>query len=371
MVTTFPLRLLHVMAGAEHGGAESYCVQIVTALAAAGVAQRVILKTNASHRAILEAAGVSVLELPFDNLFDASTRGRIRQEMRDFQPTIVQTWMYQATRATPTSDAIHVGWLRGYTHLQDYRRCDHLVAMTKGIVSSVVQQGWPAERIHHIRPSADDTRAPALDRAVHDTPPDAPLLLSLGRLHWHKAFDTLLQVLAQIPEAYLWIAGEGEQRENLENFAREIGVDHRVRFLGWQEDRAPLFAAADMVVVSSRYEPFGLVVIEAWAQHKPLIVTKAAGPRATVQNEVDGLLVPIDDVDAMARAIRLLLDDKTLREGIARRGAAHFERDYTIKAAVAQFLQFYTEVSKMGIIANRRRSKMQEWQDRLRYLIGK
>lgn len=358
-------RILHVMAGSSHGGAETYFANMVGALQKGGLEQRAIIRKNEERAALLNSYAVPVKEVPFDNLFDKSTRGVITQEIKEFKPDIVQTWMYEATRATPSGDYLHVGWLRGTQHLRDYRRCDYLIGMTKGIVTSVVQQRWPDDRIQHIRPFADDTTKPAISRATYNTPDDAPLLLAMGRLHWHKAFDTLILSLRMLPDAYLWLAGEGDLREELEQFARDLGVSDRVRFLGWQEDQRPLFAAADICVVPSRYEPFGLVVIEAWAQKKPLIVTQAAGPRATVQNNVDALLIPIDDVDALTAAIRRLINDKKLGENLVRSGYAHYERDYTKDSAVAQYIQYYQEILQRGIQANRKVSKLAELQDRI------
>ena len=362
-------RILQVMAGGDHGGAETYFTRLVTALHQAGVEQRAIIRAHSERGRMLKDAGVATLELPFENFFDKRTRTAIGAEIASFKPDVVQTWMYQATRAVPSGPWVHVGWLRGYQHLRDYRRCDQLIGMTQGIVSSIIEQGWPAERIHHLRPFAELQATAAASRARYDTPAGAPLLLCLGRLHWHKAFDTVIMTLPQLPDAYLWIAGDGELREQLEEFARDVGVANRVRFLGWHEDQAPLYAAADAVVVPSRYEPFGLVMIEAWAHKKPLVATKAAGPRATVQHEVDGLLVPIDDVDALAQSIRRVLRDTELCDYLVSHGYAHYKRDYTIDAVVAQYRQFYKEALDIGPVADRRLSRLNELWDKLFYAI--
>lgn len=362
-------RILQVMAGGNHGGAETYFTKLVIALHQAGIEQQAIIRTHAERARMLRDAGVPTLELPFENFFDKRTRSGISAEIAKFQPDIVQTWMYQATRAMPSGPYVHVGWLRGYQHLRDYRRCDQLIGMTQGIVASIIEQGWPAERIHHLRPFAEVQPRSAALRAEYNTPEGVPLLLCLGRFHWHKAFDTVIMTLPQLPDAYLWIAGDGELREQLEEFARDVGVANRVRFLGWQEDQAPLYAAADLVVVPSRYEPFGLVMIEAWAHRKPLVATKAAGPRATVQHEVDGLLVRIDDVDALANAIRRVLREPELRDYLTSHGYAHYKRDYTIEAVVAQYRQFYKEALAIGPVADRRLSRLNELWDKMFYAV--
>src|SRR3546814_8546367 len=83
--------------------------------------------------------------------------------------------------------------------------------------------------------SSDLAATPPADRATYGTPAKAPLIFALGRLHENKAFDILLQALAAVPGAWLWLTGDGPLRRKLERQAVEFGVADRVRFLGWQE----------------------------------------------------------------------------------------------------------------------------------------
>ena len=94
-------------------------------------------------------------------------------------------------------------------------------------------------------------------------PGGAPLVLGLGRLHQNKAFDVLLEAVSRVPSVYLWIAGEGPLKTELEKQAENLAVKPRTRFLGWREDTAALLAGADVFVCPSRHEPLGNVVIEA------------------------------------------------------------------------------------------------------------
>jgi glycosyltransferase involved in cell wall biosynthesis len=363
------MRVLQVMLGEEHGGAETHCINVMEGLHRAGVEQRVVVRDHQARLNTLHEAGISVLGLSKSDFLTNRVSNILRKETENFKPDIVQTWMYQATRAMPSGDFVHVGWLRGYQNLKDYRRCDYLVGMTKGIITSVIEQKWPAERIYHIRPFADVRSATAIARSEFSTPEGAPLLLALGRLHWHKAYDTLLMALALVPNAYLWIAGDGEILGDLQKFATEINVIERVRFLGWQEDNAQLYAAADIVVLPSRYEPFGLVMTEAWAHKKPLIATKAAGPRATAQHEVDALLIAIDDVDGLATSINRILKDTDLRERLVQQGYTHYLQDYTLQSTISQYKQFYAEVLQKGQVANK--SVSASLLDKVKDLLGK
>src|SRR5262249_40213530 len=151
----------------------------------------------------------------------------------------------RGTSFCPRGDFVHVARLGGYYDLKYYRFCDHLIGNTPDIVRYLTDKGWPKERAHLVPNFVHAETAPPEPRAQHQTPDGAPLLPAMGRLHPNKAFDTLLRALQGVPGAYLWLAGEGPERANLEALARELKVEGRVRFLGWRDDIAPLFAACD------------------------------------------------------------------------------------------------------------------------------
>ena len=174
-----------------------------------------------------------------------------------------------------------------------------------------------------------------------DTPVDAPLLLALGRLHRVKAIDVLLQALTLETRPYLWIAGDGPLRADLQTLARKLGVAERVRFLGWRDDRAALFAAADICVFPSRYEPHGTVTLEAWGHRTPLVAAASAGPAAYVRDGEDGLLVPTDDASALAVAIGRVIDEPGLADRLVEGGWRRYQADYTEETCVASYLQMF------------------------------
>ena len=143
----------------------------------------------------------------------------------------------------------------------------------------------------------------------------------MGRLHENKAHDVSLQALAQLPDAWLWIAGVGPLEAKLKGMAEALGVADRVRFLGWRTDASALYRTADVCVFPSRYEPLGNVVIQAWAHGLPVVAAESQGPKALIRDGEDGLLVPVDDADALAAGVRRLLAEPMLRARLAAAGA--------------------------------------------------
>jgi len=121
--------------------------------------------------------------------------------------------------------------------------------------------------------------------------------LFVGRLEYQKGPDLLVEaipgLLRHYPRAKFVFAGDGEMRKGLENRARQLGVSHATRFLGFKNGRElpELYKACDAVCVPSRNEPFGIVVLEGWSAGKPVVVTRNGGPDEYVWHEVNGLKI--------------------------------------------------------------------------------
>ncbi|MFN3076578.1 MAG: glycosyltransferase, partial [Alphaproteobacteria bacterium] len=253
-------------------------------------------------------------------------------------------WMNRATQFCPRGKFIHVGRLGGYYDLKYYRHCDHLVGNTQDIVDHVLARGWPAGRAHHVPNFVTETRSPPIDRAEHDTPETSPLILALGRLHPNKAFDVLLQAMTQVPEATLWIAGDGPLRSELEAMAERLTIRSRVRFLGWRDDVPALLATADVFVCPSRHEPLGNVVLEAWAQGLPVVAADSIGPAKLIRDGVNGVLVPVDDATALGQALGRVLRESDLAHHIAEEGRKTFQEHFTEAVVIAQYQAFFERI---------------------------
>ena len=344
------MRILQAMAGAEFGGAEAFFIRLVTGLAAHGLEQNVLIRPNKTRENALKKAGINPVLLKFGGRFDFLTPLAIRNQLRDFRPNLVLTWMNRATIKMPKKkladvNYTHVARLGGYYDLKYYQHCDHLIGNTQDIVDYLVKEGWPKERAHYL-PNfvADDVRKPISRKELH-VPDGAKMVMALGRLHENKAFDTLIQALSFLPNVYLCIAGEGPEHEALEAIALKEGVRPRIRFLGWREDVGALLAASDVFVCPSRHEPLGNVVIEAWAQSCPVVAASSQGPVQLIKDGENGLLVPIDEPEAMAMAIKRVLDDNELSKTLGSKGRASYEAGFTEESVIKRYLDFFQQVA--------------------------
>jgi glycosyltransferase involved in cell wall biosynthesis len=152
--------------------------------------------------------------------------------------------------------------------------------------------------------------------------------------------------VARVERLHLWLAGEGGERAALERRAQALGLGGRVRFLGWREDVGSLLAAADVLVSSSRHEPLGNVVLEAWAAGVPVVATASEGPRALICDGETGLIVPVEDADALARALARLIGDRALGAALAVAGRAAWQADFGAARVTALYRDFLAQVRR-------------------------
>ncbi len=341
------MRVLQSMAGARHGGAEAFFTRLVLALHRAGLDQRVVLRRDPARERQLADGGVAAQPLGFGGKLDIATRLGLRREISRYQPDVVLSWMNRAAGFCPNPRGrfVHCGRMGGYYNLKYYRTCDHLIGNTHGIVQYLVEQGWPTDRAHYLPNFVTADAAEPTPRQELSTPNDGAVVLALGRLHENKGFDVLIQAIRKLPDVYLWLAGEGPLEAVLKRQAVHFGVAPRIRFLGWRDDPAPLFAAADLVVCPSRIEPLGNVVIEAWARHRPIVAAAAQGPVELIRDGENGLLAAMDDADALARAMGQVLTTPALARSLIDSGHADYLSNFSEDIVVKRYLEFFEKVA--------------------------
>ncbi len=349
------MKILQVMAGNDHGGAETAFVDMCLAMQEAGMDIEVVTRDNPVRIPMLRDAGIKVHTLPFGGAIDVFTTWRLDKIIKDFSPHIVQTWMARASQKTSNWSVLKspqrylvVSRLGGYYKKKYFKSADYFVTNTPDIKRYLVGEGIADDKIRHINNFAksEDEKISVLNRSEFDTPDDAPLAICLGRLHDSKAHDITLKSMVDVPELYVWIAGEGPLRDELEAMAKDLGVASRVRFLGWRTDRGALFNAADICVFPSRFEPFGNVFVQAWAANIPVIVSDADGPKQFCKDGIDSLIVPKDDYPALSTAIKKLLADNDLQKKLVSNGYQRYLDEFTKEKCVSSYHEFFIDILK-------------------------
>lgn len=335
------MRLLHTIAGGRHGGAERFFVDLAAALSDRGVEQHAITRPYSDRISQLAHFGCGVTEVRMGGPLDFWSKSRIKRASSDFAPDINLAWMNRAARYSAPGPWINVGRLGGYYDLKYYQSCDHLICNTPDLVRHCVEGGWPKGRVDYIPNFAPAPDNIPVSRGSLDTPDGAAVLLVLARLEETKAIDVAITALAHLPEAYLWIAGEGSCDAALRALVGSLGLADRVRFLGWRDDRESLLAAADVCLVPSRHEPFGNVIVNAWVAGTPIVAAASEGPSFLIESGANGLLVPADDPVAMAAAVDKILGDSSFSQSQVSGGRASIAESFSENTVVSAYISLF------------------------------
>ncbi|WP_225726345.1 MULTISPECIES: glycosyltransferase [unclassified Nocardia] len=233
-------------------------------------------------------------------------------------------------------------------------RASRVLAGSGDELLELTRMGMPRNRISVVPCGVDLNVFTPYGRAADRT--DAlHRLVSVGDLVRHKGFDTAIEALAHLPVTELLIASaaapEPEEERRLYRLATETGVAERVRIV----DRlsrpriAELLRSADVVVCTPRYETFGMAPLEAMACRRPVVATAVGGMADTVVDGVTGRLIPALDPYALARAVRPLLEDATLREVWGAAGHARARTRYCWPRIAGETLGAYRRAAPLTV----------------------
>jgi GalNAc-alpha-(1->4)-GalNAc-alpha-(1->3)-diNAcBac-PP-undecaprenol alpha-1,4-N-acetyl-D-galactosaminyltransferase len=177
-------------------------------------------------------------------------------------------------------------------------------------------------------------------------------IAAMGRLTRQKGFDLLLRAFASLAPSYpewdLLILGEGEERENLLELASSLGLSARVAFPGLLKNPFPELQRADLFVMSSRAEGFGNALTEAMACGLPVISFDCpSGPGEIIRDGIDGILVPAEDVPALARAMGALMSNPDRRRQLAEE-AVHVGERFSMDRHMEQWEELFQRLALGG-----------------------
>ena len=232
-------------------------------------------------------------------------------------------WMSPAARLCQVPLLAHLH--TAYSRRNRFALLLHQASMAVGVSSSVLdglrQDGMADSRLQVIFNGIDGRRLGAAGdgdlRAQLGIPVSAQVIGVAGSLIPRKSTEIVLRAAAEIPDAWLLVAGDGPDRATLENLAATLDIAARTRFLGEYKDAGAVFRTMDINALASRDEAFGLVLVEAALCGVPSVASDIGGIRDVIANGLSGLLVPPGDVPAFTTALKTLLDDAALRQLLA------------------------------------------------------
>ena len=205
-----------------------------------------------------------------------------------------------------------------------YRAPDRVLTISHGVAGGLARDfGVSRDRMQVVHNPVEVSHIYRLAHEVDGTHFPSRFIAACGRLHRQKGFDLLLNAFARLPDAELGlvILGEGPERGRLELLARELGIGARLVMPGFVRNPWAWIARASAFVLSSRWEGFGSILVEAMACGTPVVAADCEyGPREIVHDGETGLLARADDAESLAVAIHRVLADPVLRDRLAARG---------------------------------------------------
>jgi glycosyltransferase involved in cell wall biosynthesis len=240
--------------------------------------------------------------------------------------------------------------LRNYGIHQPLRDVDAFIPCSRHEAEVLAQIGF-GDRPMTVVPlwlDMEFMRGPAPELAL---PLTHPIIPYIGQLTVRKCYDMVIEtmpaVVARFPQAsFVFVTHNPEQRANLQLMAAQRNVAKNLHFLGTisEEEKLALLRASDVLPFPSRYEGFGLPLLEGMAAGTPVISTNIPVVNEIVRDGEDGLLIPYDDTAALARAILAVLDDAELRARLVAGGRRSVAQRFDPELLVQQVVEVYQSV---------------------------
>ena len=347
------LRITCVIGSLGGGGAERVMVNLSTALSELGHIVHLLTTEKDTPDCYNTPESVTRHRLPdgaktscrwFDIQCQHHRSKTLRNAIIQLRPDLVISFLdtvnisvLLALRGTgiPTIVAEHIdprhhsiGWRWAMLRKFTYPWASAVTVLTDS-VKAWAMKAWPCTKVYTI-PNAislpeitESTGFPAYFGKCN--------LIAMGRLTRQKGFDLLLtafsNLASRLPDWHLTILGEGDDRPMLEHAIEQIGLRERIHLPGRVSEPTIVISHGDLVVLSSRYEGFGMALAEAMAIGLPVVSFDCpSGPSDIIRNNIDGVLVPPGDIGALTSALARLMEDESLRKELANHAPDILER---------------------------------------------
>jgi glycosyltransferase involved in cell wall biosynthesis len=365
-------RIMHVITSLIRGGAETHLADLARGQKAAGDDVSVaFMKGDPYWVPALKDSGIPVTYLDLGRYGDPRPAMRLRKLIAATSPDVLHAHMPPAelyTRVALLGSDSRTPLVVTKHNDEPFHTMPGGMALGRWVIkraSRVIGISEAVTRYTTERLAVDPARLRTIHYGIDPTPyrsvpreealalrrslgvaDDELLIGTVCRLVPQKDIPLLLEAFSKLKaKARLMIVGHGVLAEELKAHAERLGVAGRVIWTGFRADIPQLMSAFDVFALSSRYEGFGLVLLEAMAASRPVVATRVSAIPEVVVDGVTGLLVPAGDADAFAAALKTM-DDGERRRAFGTAAFARAEEQFTIAAMVKKTGAVYDEVAK-------------------------
>ena len=335
------MKICVVMLAKKFGGAERFYVDLTNGLARRG--HDVLAISNVRSKAALrleKRANLYRESIRVLGPWDPLAPWKIHRLVREFAPDVIQTSLSRASHlAGPAARRFKIP-LVAHTHdfvdLKYFRNADIFTPTTGAQRDYLLSEGIAADGVRWI-PNFSSL-APVAGVQCNE---NVTKIVALGRFVHKKGFDLLLRAFSRVAgnDFRLYLAGDGAERRRLMDLAAALNLGNKVIFAGWQDDVRGFLLQGDLFVLPSRYEPFGIAVLEAMACGIPIIATKCHGPVEILDN--DSAWLCNADEDALTGALNTAISDPDGRQRRAQAAWTLFRERYAADKVVPRFESLY------------------------------
>ena len=349
------MRVAHVHRIRGIGGSERHLLTLLPALAGLGAEPVLVGLDDPAWDAepFYAALGVPAVRLEAPRDLDPILALRLGRALRRVRADVVHTHLvhadvYGALAAGRTplvstkhnDDRFRLGPFR-YVERSLARRAASVIAITDSLARFQVERvGLPRGKVTTIHYGLDEP--PRAWAANELELPDGPIVAAVARLEPQKGVDVAVRALAGL-DATLVVLGVGPERERLEELARALRV--RLLLPGRVGDVAAVLRRADLVVHPTRWEGFGLALLEAMLCERAIVATRVSSIPEIVADGETGLLVPPDDPAALGKALARLLGDDDLRRRLGEAGRARARAEFSVECMARRTLAVYASAT--------------------------
>ena len=329
--------ILHVIASRAVGGAEQHLIDLARTQANLGLEIAVACPVDGVLADRLKRHGIRLYDWRPGWRWSPFSRWSLKRILNQVRPELIHAHMGKSTclagqvaGATPLVATAHT-----LARNHAFKHANAVICVSRAVRDSLVRMGYPAAHAHVIHNAVDtdvfrpqDTRLETRKQLGLDE--TSCLLVQVGRLVPVKGHAISLEAFARIKQtnhqAHFLIVGDGPERPKLIALAQRLGIASSVTFMGHSNEVAKWLSAADIFLMPSYKEGFGLALLEAMACGAAPIASRTGGMPEVVTDDEHGLLVPVGDVEALAEAIQRLIDEPDLRRSISHRALEDAQR---------------------------------------------
>jgi glycosyltransferase involved in cell wall biosynthesis len=364
------MRILQICSARSIGGGEKHVASLANSLAQRGHDVFVALAPDAPLRALLQNVPRDhIIELPMRNALSLGSAWKLARLARSHAVQIIHAHLGRdyplAALAAGRSGAQlvltrHVMFPLGRVHKLTLRRTARVIAVSGAVADALRTQAiFKSETIRVIHNGIDadlfataKTKAPARQQKLR-----VGTVGEFAPVKRHEDFIRVAQsICAERDDVEFIMAGEdksrdGENRNRLKQLIINAQLGDRAQLVGWTEEIANLLATFDLFVSTSESESFGMAMVEAMAAGIPVVATETDGARDVIDDQVTGRLVPVGDVDAIARSIGELMSDPAERARLGANAQQSARQNFGLERMVDETVKVYEEVTRESVTA--------------------